>query len=482
MPDKYLDECLIAYGDSDYYPFHMPGHKRQMNDSHFPYQIDITEIDGFDNLHHAEGILKEAQERAASLYGADCSYFLVNGSTCGILAAISAAVKRGGRILLARNCHKAVYHAAYLRELSVRYVYPVINEFGIQGEILSEEIRKALEEEEEIEAVVITSPTYDGIVSDIETIAGIVHAHGIPLIVDEAHGAHFGFHPYFPQTAIRLGADIVIQSMHKTLSGLTQSALLHVCSSLVEKERIQRFLGIYETSSPSYVLMAGMDRCIHLMREKGDVLFASYAEKLCGFYEKAKELTGLKVLNLTDADRSKILISGERLGLDGKRLYEILLHDYHLQMEMCSGSYVLAMTSFMDKEQAYERLLAALSDIERRFLRQDETQQFPFPEDFVSRIYGRNPKEMEFFQAWDAPCEEVSLEESVGKISGEFVHLYPPGIPLLVPGELITEEVAENIKECGRLGLSVLGVSGNLRIQVVISRGIHYTKNRNKGE
>lgn len=474
MREKYLDERLIVYGKSDHYPFHMPGHKRQISDPYFPYEIDITEIDGFDNLHHAEGILKEAQQRAARLYGARGSYFLVNGSTCGILAAVSASVRRGGKILLARNCHKAVYHAAYLRELSVCYAYPAVNECGIQGEIAPDQIRRILEREQGIEAVVITSPTYDGIISDIEAIAQIVHAHKITLIVDEAHGAHFGFHPYFPQTSVRLGADIVIQSMHKTLPSLTQSALLHVCSSLADEERIRRFLGIYETSSPSYVIMAGMDRCIRLLEEKSDELFADYVEKINGFYERSKKLTGLKVPEFSRDDRSKILIFGEGLGLEGKRLYDILLCDYHLQMEMYSKNYVLAMTSFMDKKQAYARLLSALNGIEQRFS-EHSIQRSPSQWDFIQKVYRRNQKIMEIWEAWDAPHEEISLTKAADRIAGEFVSLYPPGIPLLVPGELITREMTENIRECERLGLSVFGVSGNLMIQVVISRGIHYT-------
>ena len=213
----YIKDELCKLASSDMYPFHMPGHKRRLDCDINPYTYDITEIDGFDNLHAAEGIIKEAEERAAALWGAKSSFFLVNGSTCGILAALSAALPKKGHLLMARNSHKAAYHAAYLRELQVTYLYPVFTEFGIQGGILPEQVEAALEADESIEAVFLTSPTYDGIVSDIEKIAEIAHQHGIPLIVDEAHGAHLGFHPYFPKSAITLGADVVIQSLHKTL-------------------------------------------------------------------------------------------------------------------------------------------------------------------------------------------------------------------------------------------------------------------------
>ena len=196
--EHHLDQKLAAYAASDIYPFHMPGHKRQRLGDWRPEEIDITEIDGFDNLHHAEGIIKEGQERLAGLAGADESFYLVNGSTCGLLAAICGCVKKGDRILVGRNCHKAVYHAAYLMELRVEYLYPKATDFGIQGSVLPGQVKERLRQFPDTAAVVITSPTYDGIVSDIAAIARLVHEKGIPLIVDEAHGAHFGFSDGFP--------------------------------------------------------------------------------------------------------------------------------------------------------------------------------------------------------------------------------------------------------------------------------------------
>ena len=191
---------LKNYSDSDYYAFHMPGHKRNLDlmDGTSPYRIDITEIDGFDDLHHAEGILRDAQERAARVYHADETHFLVNGSTVGILSAILGTTEKGDSILVARNCHKSVYHAIYLNELDPVYLYPKFDtDQGLSTEIYAADVQKALEVHPKIRAVMIVSPTYDGVVSDIEKIAEIVHAKGCPLIVDEAHGAHFGFDPYF---------------------------------------------------------------------------------------------------------------------------------------------------------------------------------------------------------------------------------------------------------------------------------------------
>lgn len=188
---NYLDKSLYEYSRTDFYPFHMPGHKRQVQNESLrnPYAVDITEITDFDNLHHAEGIIKENQDLAAELYHAEKSWFLINGSTAGILAAVSACTSRNGKLLMARNCHKAVYHAAYLRGLETVYLYPSYEPFcGLNGGISPADVEKALEENPDTEAVMITSPTYDGVVSDIEKIAEIVHRHGIPLLVDEAHG------------------------------------------------------------------------------------------------------------------------------------------------------------------------------------------------------------------------------------------------------------------------------------------------------
>lgn len=209
---------LMEYGESDFYPFHMPGHKRQYHglfaaDFPNPFSIDITEIHGFDNLHHPEGILKESMEWASRVYGSNRTYYLANGSSSGILSAISGSVSRGGTILMSRNCHKSAFHGVFLNQLSVEYIYPqIIPEFGIQGGLIPEKIEEMLMSHGKIQAVFIVSPTYDGIVSDIKAIADVVHKFRLPLIVDEAHGAHFSFgrDGGFPVSALELGADVVI--------------------------------------------------------------------------------------------------------------------------------------------------------------------------------------------------------------------------------------------------------------------------------
>jgi len=241
-----LINSLYKLDRSDIYPFHMPGHKRRL----FPdrlkdaYKLDITEIDGFDNLHEAAGILLEAQNRCARVFGADRAYFLVNGATCGILAGICGTVREGDEIVVARNCHKSVYNAVMLSGAKAHYVYPPSESyFEINGGITASQIREVLESESaNPRLVVITSPTYEGVVSDIQRIAEVCHDNNALLMVDAAHGAHFGFSEGFPESAIRLGADIVVTSVHKTLPAPTQTALLLLSDSCPCRERISRML------------------------------------------------------------------------------------------------------------------------------------------------------------------------------------------------------------------------------------------------
>lgn len=478
---------LISYGESDVYPFHMPGHKRRALPFPNPYTIDITEIDGFDNLHHAEGLIREAEERAAELYGADRSYYLVNGSTCGLLAAICAAARRGDKVLAARNCHKAVYHAVSMQGLAVEFLYPAITRGDLQGQITAAQVEEALTKHPDIAVVILTSPTYEGIVSDVAAIAACCHAHGAALIVDEAHGAHFGFGAGFSENAVRLGADAVIMSLHKTLPSFTQTALLHCNGTRIDPGRVARYLGVYETSSPSYLFMAGMDACIDLIREQGAELFAEYRRRLDAFYRDTADLAQLHVMRREDLckeeaydwDDSKLIIYAGTMG--GEALHQELLGHYHLQMEMVSADYVLGMTSLMDTDEGMQRLVTALHEIDEKNRRMAEPHETAeenrkteldgeVPEaGFTARMYRENPRRMQIYQALDLPYREVPFDEAVGKMAADYVYLYPPGIPLIVPGEIITEEFIRHIRECRERKLNVEG-QGNLalgRIKIV---------------
>ena len=498
-----LLERLTEYAGSDAYPFHMPGHKRREIPDGIPggfpdpYGIDITEIDGFDNLHHAEGILKDAMDEAAAIYGTDRSWYLVNGSTCGILSAVFATTENGGKILTARNCHKAVYHAICLNRLEAEYLYPEeITEFGINGGIRAEDVRKALEKDAmrcagnsgdvrgkitKIQAVLITSPTYEGVVSDIRAIADAAHEYGIPLIVDEAHGAHLEYADQchsFPKSALEYGADIVIQSLHKTLPCFTQTAILHVKGKLVDQDRISRYLSMFQTSSPSYLFMAGMERCIRYMDGDGRNGMIRYEKRLEHFMERMEGLQVLEVLDreicgkyrtVAGWDPSKIVVSTMRAeDFHGEELAETLRRKYHLEMEMTAPEYVIAMTSLMDTEEGFERLGTALWEIDGALRRRMEPEQqkekgelkekerCETPEGLESKL-SHPVRRMLICEAMDADTERTAFQDTVGKVSAEFVYLYPPGIPIIAPGEVFTDAIVEKIVAYKAAGLLVQG-------------------------
>ena len=483
--EELLIERLKKYRRSDMYPFHMPGHKRAEGiklSFPDPFSVDITEIDGFDNLHHPEGILKESMKWASSLYGSDHTWYLVNGSTCGLLSAISAAVPHRGKILVSRNCHKAVYHGIYLNHLEAVYVYPQsVPGLGIQGGILPEDVENALKKDPDIQAVLIVSPTYDGIVSDVEVIAKIVHKAGLPLIVDEAHGAHFAYGDAFPKSALELGADAVIQSVHKTLPSLTQTALLHVKNNrpdggcYLDVKKVERYLQIYQSSSPSYVLMASIENSIFLMdqyRKEGKV--AEFEAALLKIRKKLGKMKPLRLVErdlrgtagIFDVDISKIVVSVRGSGLTGEMLSKILREKYHLEMEMTGGTYVLAMTTVADTQEGLDRLKAALLEIDGQLEAKTAVSG-------SIEISGELPRLEQYFtpqeaadREEDGEAEEIPWKESEGHISLEYAYLYPPGSPVIVPGERISREAVELLCYYETQNLQIEGIQTEGKIKV----------------
>lgn len=480
-----LEDLLKEYCASDHYPFHMPGHKRRGDPL---YALDITEIDGFDNLHHPEEILKEEQELAAGIYGVKETFFSVNGSTCGNLAAISAAVPKGGTLLTERGAHISVYHAAYLRDLKLIFIdHP------------GTKIRDCVEAEgleagfPSFDAVMLVSPSYEGCVRDIEAWARFAHKRNVPLIVDEAHGAHFSVNPYFPESATRQGADIVIQSTHKTLPAMTQTALVHNVTGRVKGSLIRRFMDIYETSSPSYVLMSSISSSMHLIKEHPEA-FEDYASRL-GVLRK--RLAGLKNLSLAGGEEGVIQYDGEIPGkkagtkmdpgkiviltrgcrekaggreFDGPALYHRLRTDFHIQLEMKAPGYILAMTSVCDTDEGFGRLAHALSAIDAELYTESDEKG--------AEIHNKNEENVEkppaaapvsefevenalgISEAMDAPSELIGLREAAGRVSADFICVYPPDSPVIIPGEVFTEDVIKNIQEFLAEGLEVTGTAG----------------------
>ncbi len=450
-----LLDSLKTYADSDCLPMHMPGHKRRMGEMGNPFFIDITEIDGFDDLHNAKGILKEAQQRAANVYHSEETHYLINGSTAGVLSAVSALVSFGGKILLARNSHKSAYHAALLRGLKIHYLYPQsIEKWGINGEILPSDVDNILQKEPDIEAVMLTSPTYDGVVSEVREIAKIAHHYGVPLIVDAAHGAHFPFSSYFPEDAVSAGADVVIHSLHKTLPSLTQTAILHLNGNRIDKEKIRNYLSIYQTSSPSYVLMASIDTCIKWAAEHRDA-FESFCKRLDGLLDSLRKMHNLTLIEVPRMDATKVLISVQGLSINGLELAKILRTTYHIEVEMACSSYLCAITTVADREEDLHRLQTALLSIDKSLSKTKTKAKKP-----VLKTESVLPAKSvcTLLEANEAEKELCPLSDAKGRISGDFVTLYPPGIPLLAPGEMISKEMILRIFSYQRDGFTLYGI------------------------
>ncbi len=422
----------------------MPGHKRNcaMLEQSLPYDADITEINGFDDLHDAQGILKAACEKAQRVFHGERSYMLINGSTCGILAAISSAVCRGDCIIAARNCHKAVYNACALSELDVRFVYPTMDKSGVCGSISPQSVSAALLDCPKAKAVVITSPTYEGVVSDVASIAEICHSRGVLLIVDNAHGAHQRFCTFGRKgEPVSCGADIVISSLHKTLPSLTQTAVAHINGSLADREKFERYLGVFETSSPSYILMASMDACFDFL-EKSEKAFSEYEKSLLDFSEKMKKLKRLTVLchgkdsceqhGFYAFDKGKLVIVTSGSDISGVELTERLRGEYSLELEMAYPTYALAMTSVCDTRQGLDRLADALLQIDKTLAAAKKQTPFP-PLPKPMRIRMTNA-ELERLPDLELTRE---LAASGRYISRRCIYAYPPGVPIVTPGELI---------------------------------------------
>lgn len=469
---KHVEDDLLSrleqYSKEDYVPLHMPGAKRntELFSMGNPYSIDITEIDGFDNLHNATEIIADSMRKAAQVFGAEETLYLINGSSAGILSAICGATNRGDKIIAARNCHVSVYNAIYLNGLQPVYIFPGCDAYtGIYRGVNVEEIRHCVQENTDVKAVVITSPTYEGNVSSVREIASYLHEKNIVLIVDEAHGAHFHMSEAFPKSAVELGADAVIQSIHKTLPAFTQTALLHLNGNLINRDRVKMYWNIYQTTSPSYILMAGIDRCVSTLNKHGRELFSVYAAMLKSLRKKLRKLENIHLVDTDDI--SKIVLVPDSQKYDGKWLYDVLLNDYHIQLEMSSVRYVIAMTSIGDKQEYYDRFAKALMRIDRKLSAQakdtDRENYMDIKLGAVERLCVANT-DMVLTPSYAIEKlsheggELLSLSDSYGKISGTCVFMYPPGIPVVNYGERITEEIIGILNKGIDTGLEIMGL------------------------
>ena len=481
---------LLDHASKKPVSFHMPGHKgseifRRYGCGDFLDHIadcDITEIPGADNLFQAEGIIRNTQEKYASLYGAGHSYLLINGTSGGIIASILATVRPGGKLIMARNCHKSVFNALTLGQITPVYAHPeLLPGPGITGGISPEEIRRCLSEAPDADAVILPSPNYYGICSDIEEIAAMVHAAGKVLIVDQAHGAHlkffhrFGYGEGMPAAAEDSGADLIIGSIHKTLASLTQSAVLNLCSHRVDRYVLEDKLQAIQSTSPSYILMGFLDLNADLLLEHGKEAIGEWRENVDWFYREAAGIDGLTLLDAPGLDRTKINLDMSALGLTGAALENLLISE-GIYSELNTGNILMLMTGIGNTRADMERTVRALQKIAsaRRPVNahSNTAGSAGQPADGAKSAAGAAPAPLPGpLRQIPEDKEFVPLLQAAGRVCAGSIIPYPPGIPLVCPGEEITEEIVRWVSDLRAAGEKVIGVNDRSEILVGKIRG-----------
>lgn len=428
----------------DKYPFHMPGHKRNAKFGIAGSEIDITEIDGFDNLHAPCGVISDIESRLKGIYKSKRSFISVNGSTAGILAGIHAVCNKGDTVIVAKNCHKSVFNACMLLELKIRYIEPEFDYTnGYYTSISQRTVDEALRDVENARALIITSPTYEGFISRIKC--------DIPIITDAAHGAHLGL-GYFPEYP---KSDIVISSLHKTLPSLTQTAVVNVYN---EKyiNGVKRYMDIFQTTSPSYVLMNSIDLCCEYI-ENNPLDFGIFYERLCDL--RLAQTNNLRI-QYTD-DISKIVLSCANTDISGVELAEKFRKEYSIEPEYASERYVLFMATVGDTQEGLNALKSAIEKIDEELLSTYcEILKKPPVKNDITQICISNE------------YEACNLSDSIGKISNEFVFAYPPGIPIIAPNEVITRNAVEYISLAREKGVNILSDSGEVPNKILTKKAL----------
>lgn len=428
----------------DKYPFHMPGHKRNAKFGITGSEIDITEIDGLDNLHAPKGVIADIENRLKKIYKSKRSFISVNGSSAGILAAVHAVCKRCDTVIVAKNCHKSVYNACMLLELNIKYIEPEFDYTnGYYTSITQRAVDEALRSVENAKAVIITCPTYEGFISSIKC--------NIPIITDAAHGAHLGL-GYFPEYP---KSDIVVSSLHKTLPSLTQTAVVNVYNEKYT-EKVRRFMGVFQTTSPSYVLMNSIDLCCEYI-ENNPLEFGLFYEKLCDL--RLAETNNLRI-QYTD-DISKIVLSCANTDISGIELAEKFRKEYKIEPEYASERYVLFMTTIGDTHEGLNSLKEAIEKIDEELL------------STYCELIKKPPVANEIQQICISNEYETSeFLSSAGKVSNEFVYAYPPGIPIISPGEVITQKAVEYISLANKKGVNILSDSGEVPNKILTKKAL----------
>lgn len=473
-----LFEALTRHAKRRPHPFHVPGHKMGHSfdkEGKDIFQsilsIDLTEISGMDDLHHPEGIIAEAQKLAAEAFGAEETRFLIGGSTVGNIALIMAVCRPGEKIVVQRNCHKSVFNAIILARAEPIFIVPAVDvSTGVAAGLRREDVERTLLAHPDAKAVFLTNPTYYGMGIDLAKMAATVHKFGIPLLVDEAHGAHYGFHPELPFSAMQCGADAAVQSTHKMATAMTMSSMLHIQGDLIDRERLFQVLGMIQSSSPSYPLMASLDLARRHMVIEGAREIDRVLPRLSWLKESLEELPWCRVAALQEGkayatlDPLKLLICLHTREMAGHEL-QAHLEAEGIFPELVDRNHVLLAASTGTSQADVESVWRAMRELAPMPLAEADTV---FESGLLASTFLRE-QIIPVYEAIHLPKMPMPLVQAEGRIAAEMVIPYPPGIPLLVPGERIDGHVISMLQEmaAGRVRFQGAKDPGLTTIQIV---------------
>ena len=462
--DAPIYEALEQFRRMRIVPFDVPGHKRGRGNPELSellgdrcVNIDVNSMKPLDNLCHPVSVIKAAEELAAEAFGAAHAFLMVGGTTSAVQSMALACCKKGDKIIMPRNVHRSIINALVLCGARPVYVNPDVDRhLGISLGMKVEQVEQAIRDNPDAVAVFVNNPTYYGICSDLRTIVEAAHSHGMKVLVDEAHGTHFYFGENFPVTAMAAGADMASVSMHKSGGSLTQSSLLLVGKDM-HPGYVRQIINLTQTTSASYLLLSSLDISRRNLALRGEESFqrvtalAEYAReeinRIGGYYAFGDELVNRD--SVYAFDPTKLSVHTLDIGLAGIEVYDILRDEYDIQIEFGDLGNMLAYLSIGDRKQEVERLVSALADIKRRY-QKDKTGMLS--QEYIPPRVVMTPQE-----SFYAPKEQLPIQEAEGRICSEFVMCYPPGIPILAPGEEITDEIIEYILYAKEKGCSMTG-------------------------
>jgi len=457
-------EALIEYKKARVVPFDVPGHKQGRGNAMLRdflgeqcLSVDVNSMKPLDNLCHPVSVIKEAEELAADAFGSKHAFLMVNGTSSSVQAMVMSVCKKGEKIIMPRNVHRSAINALVISGAIPVYVNPGVNkELGIPLGMSVKDVERAIKENPDAKAVLVNNPTYYGICSNLKDITELAHKHGMYALVDEAHGTHFYFGENMPMSAMEAGADMAAVSMHKTGGSLTQSSFLLLNCDL-SIGYVRQVINLTQTTSGSYLLMSSLDLArrdlvLHGIETFKKVTeFAEYARseinKIGGYYAFSEEL--IDGDTIYDFDRTKLSIFTRGIGLAGIEVYDILRDEYGIQIEFGDIANILAIISVGDKSLAIERLISSLSEIKRLY---SKDKSGMFDHEYINPEVVLTPQD-----AFYSSKVSVPMNESDEKICAEFVMCYPPGIPILAPGERITKEILDYINYAKEKGCFLTG-------------------------